>query len=151
MGLISYAFFAKIFGCCMLATLIWEHFGRRYNSRIRPSVMLTFLSEKFQKFFRIVGEYAAWISSYLTQIDLKDLFRTIGDIVNPAFGLIVSPLYFIYGYVMTAKTYLNKTWLIYAGSVILVAVFMAGYHKLTFYYPSLNFYGALLDNILKFK
>lgn len=108
------------------STIIWEHVGRKYNHVHRPSVWLEFFSVHAQCMFKKIGIFIAWISSFLTQIDLKDLLKTIHDLIKPTFDLVTSPLYIIVGYINEATTYIDKTWLVYIGSVILLCCIFYG-------------------------
>lgn len=107
-----------LFFALAIGILFWEHFGRKYGSNYRPSIGLDSLSNKSRNLFCAFGRKCAWISSYLTQIDLKEIGMTIEDVITPTWNLLTSPFYMIYGYVHTAATYGKKQWMVYFGSAI---------------------------------
>jgi hypothetical protein len=139
---IPYSTTATVLSSVAIVCLVWEHIGRKRQTKIRPSVGLTIVAQKSQNAFQYLGEKSALISSYLTQIDLKDIGVTLCDISKPTFDLITSPFYIIYGYVKIANSYANKTWLVYIGSGLLVVLLPTGCYYLSKYYPSLNFLGG---------
>ena len=115
----------------IFATLVWEHIGRKRNHKIRPSVGLEIVSEKSRKFFRMVGRGLAWASSYLIQIDLKDIGLTIESVFRPTWNLVTSPFCIISGYIRAAVAYKNKQWMIYIGSALAVLLFSFGIYRYT--------------------
>ena len=137
--------YAKYFGTAAVIVLGWEHIGRKQKTKIRPSVGLTWTSDKSQKGFKWLGEQAAWISSYLTQIDLKEFGVTIHAVGKPMFDLISSPFYAVAGYVGMAASYANKEWLIYSGSALLVGALTYAYYLLGSRYPTLDIWTPVID------
>lgn len=110
----------------IVGIFLWEHVGRQKDYTQRPSIYLTWIAEKAQNLFEHIGRYFAWISSFLTKIDLGDILKTIHDLLKPIFDLIVSPFYFMIGYLDMASEYLSKSWLIYIGSAILFVLVWYG-------------------------
>ena len=108
--------------------IITEHIAHKQQSNKLPSVALTYVAEQFQRFFQWIGELVAWVSSFLTIINLYELVKSISAILNPILDIIVSPLHTIYGYLQMANSYSNNL-LVYIGSGLLVAaVGAAWYH-----------------------
>jgi len=141
----------KIFFVVILCLFVWEHIARKGELDYRPSVALHTISENAQNFFEKVGVYFAWFGSYLTLIDLKDFAVTIYAIGEPIFGLIISPAYVIYGFVMEAASYANKQWLVYTGSCLLVILSMFTYYKVSVRYPKINLFLVLWNRLTKRK
>ena len=48
---------------------VWECVARKRQSKIIPSVALSYVSTKAINFFTMCGQYLAWLSSYIHQID----------------------------------------------------------------------------------
>ena len=130
--------YAEVLGGTAVAVLIAEHVGRKYQSTKRPSVALAYSADKCQKFFQWLGEQFAWASSYLTQLDLKDVGVTLYDVGKPTVDLMLSPFYSIYGYLKRAMSYQNKSWLVYVGSGLLTTLALAGWYRLSYTWPQLN-------------
>jgi hypothetical protein len=119
-----------------LTVLIWEHLGRKRDSKCRPSVGLEIISTKSRNLFRTFGRDLAWVSSYLTQIDLQDIGKTLEAVLRPSWNLVTSPLCTISGYVRAAASYKNKQWMVYAGSVIGLALIFYFANQKFGYVPS---------------
>ncbi|XWV24999.1 putative ORFan [Tupanvirus deep ocean] len=135
-NVVSFRTLVKVLGSVTLATLVWEHVGRKRESDLRPSVGLSLASEKSVLFFNRVGSGLAWLSSYLTQVDLKDVGVTVRDVGKPTFDLVTSPLHTLSGYVKKAHSYQNKQWMVYVGSGIAVVLALAGYYKYSNFLPT---------------
>ena len=110
---INYSF---AFSVTVIGLFVWEHIGRLKNWSIRPSVPLQFTSDQLSNLFNWSGKQFAILSSFLTFINLDETKKTLYDLVKPILGIIVSPYYFIKGYIDKAITYDFKTWQIYLGS-----------------------------------
>lgn len=123
----------------LVSILTWEHVARTNGSALKPSVFFNFLATHLNTFFQRAGEYFAILSSYLTYIDLKDLKQTLVDVFKPLFDICVSPFYFIYGYMVMARSYVSDTYLIYFGSVLgfCVVIYVIGLIALR--YPNNRF------------
>ena len=127
LGKYSFVSFLKIFGIVVITILFWEHLVRKSDTTIRPSIGLQFVSKKSQEFFDWVGRTIAWISSYLTQIDLKEFVDTCWAIGKPTLEILASPFHVIVGYVVAANTYTNGI-LVYVGTgIIIIAVLFICY------------------------
>ena len=112
----------KILLSFTLVVFITEHCGRINNINYKPSDMLQFIADKSVDLFWNIGKFFAWISSFLTIIDMNELIKTFWDIGSPICQFITSPLYMINGYLEQAMTYyVNKTSLIFMGSIMLIA------------------------------
>ncbi len=143
MNIISKSFMSSMSGSTfggllistVIGTLTWEHIGRKRDIRYRPSVGLDFVSVKSRKLFRALGTKCAWLSSYLTQIDLKEIGVTINDVMKPTWDLVTSPFCAISGYVRTAAGYGRKQWMIYAGSALSIILLSYGLYRYNEYIP----------------
>lgn len=122
-----------------------EDFQKRLNLIVvnRPSIGLTKLSNKSQQLFEWCGRNLAWLSSYLTQIDLKEVTKTVFPVVKPICTMVVSPVYFIYGYFKAAAEYLGKEWLIYLGSALVVVMLGVGWYQFSDYLPTLPYLSSV--------
>lgn len=105
---------------------MWEHLGRKRGLKCRPSSGLTVCAEYSQSWCKQAGKFVAWLSSYLTKIDMNDLLETTSDLTKPLVGICVSPCFFFYGYYKGAIEYVRGTEkqssLVYAGSVLGIGV-----------------------------
>lgn len=110
----------KIIGIFVIICFLCEHLGRKYQLDIRPSFVLNILMINTQIFFENIGRGFARLSSFLTQIDLKEICITVTDIFCPTFYLIISPMYAVYGYLEIAASYLQSQPLVYIGSGIII-------------------------------
>lgn len=120
-SLIAAAFTVTVIAC--------EHLGRLYQWPIRLSSLLGPAATFLRHTFEAGGKLFAWVSSFLTYIDLKDLGQTIYELAKPCYDIVVSPYYFFHGYVTQALTYLNKTYMIYIGSALLIGLTVYGLYK----------------------
>ncbi|XWV26246.1 hypothetical protein QJ857_gp0829 [Tupanvirus soda lake] len=136
LNVISFRTLVKVVGNVALATLVWEHIGRKRETDFRPSVGLTLASDKSKNFFNWVGRGLALTSSYLTQLDLKDIAITVRDVGKPSVDLVVSPFHTLYGYVNKAQSYHKKEWMVYFGSGLAVLFMCAGYYRFGNYLPT---------------
>ena len=146
---VPFGTYAKVFGAVTLVVFGWEHYGRKNLVVYRPSTALEYCAKTSQKFFRFTGEKMAWISSYLTQIDLRDLGATVVAVTKPTWDFVTSPFYMLYGYACAAANYGNKTWLVYAGSSLLAFALLFGWYYLSTVYPKLNFWRPLYNNFFR--
>ncbi len=113
----------------IVTVIACEHLGRLYRWPIRLSSLLGPAATFLRHTFETGGKLFAWVSSFLTYLDLKDLGQTIYELAKPCYDIVVSPYYFFYGYVSQALTYLNKTWMIYIGSALLLGLAVYGLYR----------------------
>ena len=112
---------------------------------VRPSVLLTRLSVRSQKFFDRCGRTLAWMSSYLTQIDLKELGKTLHDVGKPICTTIASPVYLIIGYAKEAQKYVSKEWMIYLGSGLVAVMLGVCWYYFSGYLPRSEVLGSMVS------
>ncbi len=129
----------KILSGVFLGTIVVEHIGRKFETEKRPSIILNKIADESKIAFKKLGTGFAWLSSYLTLADIKDIAISVHDVVKPSIELTTSPFYSVYGYIKKADTYGNKNWMIYTGSGLGVGLSVFGYYKLSKRYPSMNF------------
>jgi hypothetical protein len=122
----------------MFSILVWEHVGRGHEMNFRPSIGLKIVAGWAQDFFTRFGKFFAWVSSFLTNIDLQEVWKTIYDIGRPIFDICTSVFYFAKGYVEYATEFVNKTWLVYVGSIVVGLFFVFGWYKLSSRYPRID-------------
>lgn len=144
---------AKILLSTLLIVFVWEHVGRKYDIFFRPAIGLDRVSWRMGTFFKHIGEFFGWMSSYLIQIDLADILYTIYDITIPIIRIILSPLLMVYGYFGWVNSYVGQEWLIYTGSFLLFILAGFCYKKkvhtylfLKYIRPFFNFFRKLKTN-----
>lgn len=123
----------------VITPFIMEHVCREYELNTRPSIGLKFMVNKSQEVFEFLGKKFALISSFLIKLKLEKFGQTICDIIEPTCKLIISPIYFSFGYVSELKKNVNKQIFIHVGSTIIIVLILFTLDKLGFYYPSLKF------------
>ena len=111
----------RICTVAFLAIIIGEHISRLQNLPIRLSTLLISTATFMREVFETTGRLFAYISSYLTEIDLIELAHTLCDLIKPIIEIIGSPYYFLSGYMEQAERYVDKVWMVYVGSVLLIA------------------------------
>lgn len=153
---VPYRTVGKYMGMATLFILSWEHIGRKYEETtrkkleeqgkelktsifyIRPSIIMKMTHKKSKDFFEWIGKKFAWISSYLSFFDLKDISITIRDVFKPTIKFMLSPFHMISGYVKKAHEEKNNKWTIYIGSTILIVTLTCGLSAGKTYYPSIK-------------
>jgi hypothetical protein len=112
---------AVIITVSCLTIFTWELVALKHPSQFKPSVGITFLANQSYRAFSWLGRSFAWLSSYLTIVELQDLYRAAEDLLRPICNLFASPLAFVKGYLEFATTYKYPI-IIGLGSSILLAV-----------------------------
>ena len=122
----TFVFGVKI--CTFVSSIIfiYEHLARKQNIRYRPSTFFNFIAVYSIKFWNKLGKLFAIMSSFLTAIDIDELYKTYNDIVVPIVYTISSPMYFIYGYIEKCNSYVRREWLVPLGSafILLCAIYV---------------------------
>jgi len=131
----------------IIFAVIYEHVGRLYGTIYRPSTFLIKIASICRQCFRIAGENMAWLSSYLILIDIKEIWRTVNDIGRPTIDIIISPVHFLYGYYTVAKTYADKTSMIYIGTLLIMILVCIVIHKLLLKCAQINIIYIVRRNI----
>ena len=103
------------------ALFFWEHYARKTESQVKPSVYLGYGAELAQRCWEYVGYAAAKISSFYTYIDLKDLMDTFHDLFKPMIDFVTSPLWAAKGYIAEMNLY-DHPYLVTLGSATIVGV-----------------------------
>lgn len=145
---VSPSTYLKVIGVVSAVVFTGEFIGRKKNFVYRPSFFIAKTANGLTTFFTKLGEGYAWIGSYLTQIDMKEITNTAIAIGEPSWNLVKSPVYTIIGYAESAATYGNKEWMIYIGSALLTALIGYGCYYMSARYPWLNIWSPML-NIVK--
>jgi hypothetical protein len=129
----------------VLTTCIWELIARKKSSRKKPSVAIAWFATQSKHLWSQIGRGFGWLSSYLTIVDLHDVWGTVEDLVRPSWNLLVSPFAFFSGYWETAQKYKYPI-LVCLGSLLLVggSAYLSPNLGLTRYLPSLRAIPKLL-------
>jgi hypothetical protein len=68
-----------------ISLLFADHYGKLNNNNfVRISVLLNHISGIITHFFNTIGVYIAYISSYITNIDFRELYISYTDVKNAA-------------------------------------------------------------------
>lgn len=103
-------------GCLVAILYSWEYTAIRRGYEVSPSVWLNFVSTKAQHFWETCGIWAAWLSSFLTVFDFKDMAKAAKQLVTPAWATMTSWIYFPIGYVSEMNLY-DYPYVIILGSI----------------------------------
>jgi hypothetical protein len=133
----SFSRYAASAAATVLTTFIWELIARKKSSQKKPSVAIAWCATQSKYGWSRLGRGFGWLSSYLTIVDLHDVWGTVEDLVRPTWNLIVSPFAFFSGYWQTAQKYKYPI-LVCLGSLLLVgsSVYLGPKFGLTRYLPS---------------
>lgn len=123
----------------LVGIFAWELVARKRSSNKKPSVALNWLATLSRSFFTGLGERVAWLSSYLTIVDLHDVWATLSDLAEPAAHLVASPFSFFCGYWKMAQEY-KYPLLVCLGSALALGVgtYFGRKFGVTQYLPSLR-------------
>lgn len=130
--------YVKAIGAVSAAMFIGEFAGRKYKVVYRPSFFMKKAASGCINFYTKAGKAFAWVGSYLTEIDLKEVTETAVALGKPTFDLVKSPFYTFVGYAEKAASYGNKEWMIYIGSSLLVAVLGYAWYYISGRYSWMN-------------
>lgn len=106
-----------------LFLLVVEHVGRINDIEKRPSYFLEIFSKYAKDTFEFIGAQFARLSSFVLYLQMDKIMITLRDVLKPTFNIIISPFYTLNGYVRHALTYEYKSWQIYLGSAVIMAIF----------------------------
>jgi len=114
----------SISALCFLPSLVLVQYATMFfEVTYDPAYFLNIISTECMRFFKYLGEWAAYLSSYLTFIKLGDILKAFSDVMNPMLKLIFSPFQFIYGYVSFASLYEHPI-LVTIGSILIVFIIL---------------------------
>jgi len=112
-----------LYGLIILATLILiQYCALEFDIGFKPAYYLNFVKDILVNFFTSIGVYFVYISRFLRIIKLEKLCTATIQILEPIFISLISYLYVFKGYFNTAMSYVNDTYLIYTGSIILICL-----------------------------
>lgn len=103
-----------------VSIITWELVALRHASHMKPSVGVTMVANQAHRVFSHLGRGFAWMSSYLTIVDLQDLYRAVDDLTRPTLNLLTSPLAFVEGYWEIAKQYKYPLVIALGSSILLI-------------------------------
>ena len=107
-------------GATFVVAFIAEYALKRAGIQTKPSTMLTVVADWSWWAFEGLGRWIAKISSFLTYIDLEDVWASFRDLVTPVVRICWSPVRTLYGYGAEACSAIYKNeYSIYVGSFII--------------------------------
>ncbi len=131
-------------GASVLATFIWEFVFIDTDTIWRPSVLLTFIADVLTTTFSRIGQFWAWISSFLTFIKWEKLCKTLNVLLTPICDIALSWMYLWKGYYnYISRLSLNRS-VVRFGSFTLLGLVATG----LWYF---GYVPALLDIMHQFK
>jgi len=129
-------------GVGLLVLFGWEHSCRLHKIQYRPTTALNALTKKSRQLFTFIGatlaelsSYLTWIEHFLKWIDLKQFYETFSDLFQSSGKLVFSFLYVLKGYFDQALKYVDRSHLIYLGSLILIGIMGYVYMTVGFVNP----------------
>lgn len=127
------------------ASIILEHICKKGEIEYRPSFFLNKAAEQSQLIFETLGNYVAYLSSFITLIDFSEIIKkikdfcgvylnTIWELFHPLIKIFGSFLYYFKGYDDVMKQYKNY-FLIPIGSlvILIVIIYFTKKYKPDFY------------------
>ncbi len=119
---------------CVLSSFftayIWEYMANRFQSKTKPSTTLTSIAKTTHSAFEWIGSIIALINSYLTYVNIADLFGSFRDLCEPICGIFIAPFSMVQGFIDKAKSYGHKEYLIYGGTTASVVGLSVAYRYL---------------------
>ncbi len=100
-------------------TFVWEYTCLEHGWPNKPSKFFKIGSEFIQEQWENLGYLFAKISALFTWIKLEKVFQALSDLLEPLVEIILSPVYFIKGYVDTANLY-DHPYMVGIGSFVLL-------------------------------
>lgn len=113
--------------CGVICLIAVEHYGRRNMWVWRPSYLFQSMANGSKFIWRRAGETIAKCSSFLTQIEYKEILRTVEELARPLIQLVGSPMNIVTGYFNEART--KNPYLVCVGSIIMSLVLGYGIYK----------------------
>lgn len=114
---------------------VLQHVGRKQGWTYTPGYFIDLVATFAEKAWAKIGRFCAWISSFYTYIDLKDLWLTCDQLVGPVVRFFFSWTKAITAYVSEMKLY-DHPYLISLGTSTIVAILAALiYHKYDWVHP----------------
>ena len=112
----------KMSGAITVGLFFWEHMARMRQSNVKPSVAIRTVDTNVRIVFNKIGVTIAHLSSFLHWINLRELEKTLLDLLKPTFDLIASPTDIIKGYWTQIRDYNYSAWKTYIGSFVMLAI-----------------------------
>jgi len=106
-----------------LSFYVFEHIATQLESDIKPSSIILSISTYIGNFTYMLGLYIAKICSFPIYLGLEKFGVSIWNLTSSFCKLIMSFFEWIPGYFETALTYIDKSYMIYLGSFILLMLF----------------------------
>lgn len=114
-------------GLGLLGIFVWEHCARVHRSQFRPTVGINYATIQLRYGFETVGTFIAKVSSFLTQLDFRELKKTTSDLIESIFKFSTAFMYILKGYFETAQQYVGARGLVYLGSFLIVIGLYVGF------------------------
>lgn len=108
--------------CCtaFAGMVVWDITAKRYRSRYQFSILFEHCFRLAKYCWERLGVFTAYLGSYLTVIDLQEVYRAMYDIVRPVVNVLISFRYFVPSFCSTAE-FLDKYggWRVFLGVCLL--------------------------------
>jgi len=104
-----------------LIALAIEHNFRDTENIFKPSIVLGKVAEVFEDFFEQIGKFCAWVSSFLTIVNLDELLESLRRLVEPMLRISFSACYLCVGY-FDYLLDMKKPYLVLAGSLMILCI-----------------------------
>jgi hypothetical protein len=146
------------------STVLWEHSGKHYETKFRPSVILADLATRAQQCWSWLGMWAGVVSSWLARIDLARLFKLVRelfgelwksacDVFKPLVDLFFSWTYFFKGYWNVMLEYAHPLLVPVGGALLVAALLYVCYrlkvHQKLYTFRVFRFFGDCLFSCCK--
>lgn len=102
------------------ATVLYEHFGRLYAVRYRPTYFINYVATQMRRVFRAIGRAIAILSAFVEWLRLDELARTLCDLVEAVWGVLTSWFEVVRGYVSAIVEYEWNPLYVNIGSILIL-------------------------------
>ena len=112
-----------------LSALVITQYVARKKGYTEPAVYLNNFYLSCKRFWLAVGSRIAWMSSFLTliDIDIQGLIDACRDVTLPMGKILLSGFWTVNGYYQYCKSYIEKRrWLVVTGSIVLSTMILGG-------------------------
>ena len=97
-----------------------EHLAKMAHWRIKPSYLLNQLVPRARTLFETIGRMFAHLSRFYHFLGVDQLLETLCDLVMPILQLMLSPSYFVKGYVYVLESLKKHPFITILGSLTLL-------------------------------
>lgn len=114
----------SIIALLFASVVLWEHFGSLNNLDARPTLLIGNCTGPFKKMCISGGEWVARAGSYIYEMHLKEIARSMWNLCNVMFEFILTPVWTIKGYIDYAYQNYDSPYVIYIGSGLQVVLIL---------------------------